>query len=432
MFKKKEIINIIVLGSTNSGRSTTVGHFLYKLSKECPQLLQYFNTTSQITEEKDIDFTIPLKNLQFELERNSEQEEKHICFEMNNHNYEIVDIIGHKNFVKNIISGQSKAHVVLIVAALQQERDEYDFQFEQIKQQLILAQSLGVKQIIVALNKIEIVNFSENEFTLMKNQIDNYLHEIKFNPESIFYIPVSGVKGDNLVEKSENILWYEGQTLLQALFFMNNINDLKQKPLRMPIKDIYKIGGVGTVPVGRVETGILKPGMMIRFSPSGLLAECSQFEMMHHPMEEAIPGDNMGFSIKGIETSEIQTGNVASDAERDPAMKAISFLAQIVLLESSKQIEVGQISQLFIHYTQVECRIKRIIHKIDNRTGIILEENPISVSKGGSALAEIEPLQPLCIEEYSQYPPLGRFILKDSDQTTAVGIVQKVEKQFIN
>ncbi|KAL4486364.1 hypothetical protein ABPG72_007150 [Tetrahymena utriculariae] len=349
---------------------------------------------------------------------------------MNNHSYDIVDIIGHKNFIKNIISGYSKAHVVLIIAALQQDINEFDLQFQQIKQQLIITQTLGVKQLIVALNKIDRVDFSENEFTLMKNQIENYLDEIKFYPQSICFLPVSGVKGDNLVELSQNTPWYQGKTLFQAFSQMNNFYDLKLKALRMPIKEVYKIGGVGTVPIGRVETGFLKPGMMIKFSPCGLLAECSQFEMMHHPMDEATPGDNMGFSIKGIEASEIKKGNVASDAERDPVMKAISFIAQVILIGSSKQLEVGQVSQLSIHYTKVDCRIKSILYKTDNRTGALLEENPKSISKRGSAFVEIEPLQLLCIEEYSQYPPLGRFILQDADQIIAVGIVQKVEKQI--
>ncbi|KAL4450493.1 hypothetical protein ABPG74_019391 [Tetrahymena malaccensis] len=430
MFNKKEINNIIIFGSPNSGRSTTIGNLLFKLSNNQPQLLNIFKYPTYNSEEKIVDFTIPLKNVQFQLERNGDQKEKHIEFEIDNHRYDIVDIIGHKNFIKNIISGYSKAHIGLFIVSFQKDRDEYDFQFQQIKQQLVIAQTLGVNQLVVALNKIDIVDFSENEFTFMKNQIENYLIEIKYYPENICFIPVSGVKGDNLVEQSQNTLWYQGKTLLQTLSCMNKVCDLKLKALRMPIKDVYKIGGVGTVPIGRVETGFLKPGMMIKFSPSGLLAECSSFEMMHYPMEEAIPGDNMGFSIKGIEASEIKQGNVASDAERDPAMKTLSFIAQIVLLESSKQIEVGFISQLNVHYSKIDCRIKKIMFKTDNRTGNLLEENPKSISKRDSAFVEIEPLELLCIEEYSQYPPLGRFILIDSDQIIAVGIVQKAVKQI--
>merc|ERR1712230_163295 len=261
-----------------------------------------------------------------------------------------------------------------------------------------------------------------------KGEVQNYLKKVGYKPAVIPFVPISGWEGDNMLESGSNMPWYKGPTLLEAL---DNIKPPKlpvDKPLRLPLQDVYKIGGVGTVPVGRVETGVLKPGMVVTFAPSAVTTEVKSVEMHHESLPEAVPGDNVGFNVKNVSVKDIRRGNVASDSKKDPAKEAASFTAQVIVLNHPGEIGAGYSPVLDCHTAHIACKFAELKEKIDRRSGKKVEDNPKFVKKGDAAIVKMIPSKPMCVESFQEYPPLGRFAVRDMRQTVAVGVIKAVEK----
>jgi len=301
----------------------------------------------------------------------------------------------------------------------------------QTREHGLLAFTLGVKQMIVGINKMDdkTVNWAEDRYTEIQKEVSEYLKKVGYNPDKIPFVPISGWHGDNLLEKSANLKWYKGPTLIEALDAIIPPKRPTEKPLRLPLQDVYKISGIGTVPVGRVETGILKPGMVVTFAPSAISTEVKSVEMHHESMPEAIPGDNVGFNVKNISTKDIRRGNVASDSKNDPAREANNFLAQVIVMNHPGQVGAGYCPVLDCHTAHIACKFTEIKSKIDRRTGKETEENPAHIKAGDSAMIIITPTKPMCVETFSEYPPLGRFAVRDMKQTVAVGVIKQVDKK---
>merc|ERR1712072_103718 len=269
-------------------------------------------------------------------------------------------------------------------------------------------------------------------FDEVRSNVKDYLKKKAMYKKAKF-IPISGLKGDNLIEKSTNMPWYYGdkkkyvgKTLLQVLDTIKPPKRPTDKPLRLPLQDVYKIQGIGTVPVGRVETGILKPGMNNRFAPTGLNAECKSVEMHHEQLENAKPGDNVGFNVKGVSMKQIKRGNVASDAKSNPAQPVRRFLAQVIILKH-KQIKSGYTPVLDCHTAHIACKFNTVLSKLDARTGKTAAFLPAAVKTGDAAMVALTPTKPMCLEAYSAFAPLGRFAVRDMRHTVAVGIVKKTQ-----
>ena len=196
----------------------------------------------------------------------------------------------------------------------------------------------------------------------------------------------------------------------------------------MPLQDVYKIGGIGTVPVGRVETGILKPGMMVTFAPASITTEVKSVEMHHESLKEAKPGDNVGFNVKSVSVKDIKRGNVAGDSKNHPPKEARDFTAQVIILNHPGQIHAGYAPVLDCHTAHIACKFAELIQKVDRRSGKVQEENPKMVKSGDAALIKLVPSKPMVVESFKEYPPLGRFAVRDMRQTVAVGVIKKVEK----
>ncbi|VDO72312.1 unnamed protein product, partial [Onchocerca flexuosa] len=240
--------------------------------------------------------------------------------------------------------GTSQADcAVLVVACGTGEFEAGISKNGQTREHALLAQTLGVKQLIVACNKMDFTEppFSEARFNEVTNEVSNYIKKIGYNPKAVAFVPISGFNGDNMLEPSSNMPWFKGwsverkegnasgKTLLEALDAVIPPSRPTDKPLRLPLQDVYKIGGIGTVPVGRVETGILKPGMLVTFAPQNLTTEVKSVEMHHEALQEALPGDNVGFNVKNVSIKEIRRGSVASDSKNDPAKETKQFTAQV-------------------------------------------------------------------------------------------------------
>jgi len=346
--------------------------------------------------------------------------------------FTIIDAPGHRDFIKNMITGTSQADVAILIIASGQGEFEAGISKEgQTREHALLAFTMGVKQMIVCTNKMDdkSVNWDQKRYDEIKKEVSDYLKKIGYNPEKIPFIPISGWHGDNMVEKSDNMKWYTGPCLIEALDALEPPKRPKDKPLRLPLQDVYKIGGIGTVPVGRVETGILKPGMVITFAPMNITTECKSVEMHHEALEEAEPGDNVGFNVKNLSVKDLKRGYVASDSKNDPAKDTQNFLAQVIVLNHPGQIQKGYAPVLDCHTAHIACKFDEIESKIDRRTGKVIEEEPKAIKSGDAALVRMIPQKSMCVEAFNLYPPLGRFAVRDMKQTVAVGVIKEVIKK---
>merc|ERR1712232_675673 len=353
-------------------------------------------------------------------------------FSTNKYDFTIIDAPGHRDFIKNMITGTSQADCAILVIDSTTGGFEAGISKDgQTREHALLAYTLGVKQMIVAMNKFDgkTVNYSEARYNEIKKEVASYIKKVGYNPEKVHFVPISGWTGDNMMDKSDKMPWYKGPSLIGALDQVDPPKRPTDKPLRLPLQDVYKIGGIGTVPVGRVETGIIKPGMVVTFAPCMISTEVKSVEMHHESLPEALPGDNVGFNVKNVSVKDIRRGYVASDSKNDPAAESADFTTQVIILNHPGQISNGYSPVLDCHTAHIACKFSEISQKIDRRSGKSLEDNPKFVKSGDAAIVKLVPSKPMCVESFSDYPPLGRFAVRDMRQTVAVGVIKAVTKK---
>ena len=431
MGKEKPHVNLVVIGHVDSGKSTTTGHLIYKCGGIDKRQIEKYEQEAKDMGKASFKYAWVMDKLKAERERGITIDIALWKFESKNKHFTIIDAPGHKDFVKNMITGTSQADVAVLVVAAGSGEFEAGFSKDgSTREHPMLAFTLGVKQMIVCVNKMDdkSVMYKEARFEEIKDELTKYLTKIGYKPDQIQFIPISGWQGDNMIEKSANMPWYKGPHLLDALDALNPPKRPTEKPLRLPLQDVYKIGGIGTVPVGRVETGVLKPGMTVTFAPAGVSSEVKSVEMHHEQLQEAVPGDNVGFNVKNLSVKDIKRGMVAGDVKNDPPQGCDSFEAQVIVLNHPNVIAAGYTPVLDCHTAHVACKFEKLLQKINKRTGQKEEDNPANVKNGEAAIAQLIPTKPMCVESYTEYPPLGRFAVRDMRQTVAVGVIKKVSK----
>jgi len=443
MGKEKIHISIVVVGHVDSGKSTTTGHLIYKCGGIDKRTIEKFEKESSEMGKGSFKYAWVLDKLKAERERGITIDIALWKFETSKFFVTIIDAPGHRDFIKNMITGTSQADcAVLIIAASTGEFEAGISKNGQTREHALLAYTLGVKQMIVGINKIDNTEppYSETRFAEIKKEVESYVKKVGYNPKAVAFVPISGWHGDNMIEASTNMGWYKGwniersgekltgKTLLEAMDGIAEPQRPKDKPLRLPLQDVYKIGGIGTVPVGRVETGSIKAGMVVTFSPAAVTTEVKSVEMHHTSIDEAVPGDNVGFNVKNVSIKDIKRGMVTSDSKQDPAKEAKSFLAQVIVLNHPGEIHAGYQPVLDCHTAHVACKFAELRQKIDRRSGKVLEEEPKMVKTGDAAMVNLLPSKPMCVEAFSDYQPLGRFAVRDMRQTVAVGIIKSVDK----
>jgi len=432
MGKDKIHVNLVVIGHVDSGKSTTTGHLIYKCGGIDKRTIEKFEKEAKEIGKSSFKYAWVLDKLKAERERGITIDIALWKFETQKYYFTIIDAPGHRDFIKNMITGTSQADcAILVIASPTGEFEAGIAKTGQTREHALLAYTLGVKQMIVLVNKMDekSVNYSESRFNEIKTETSNFLKKIGYNPEKVPFVPISGWNGDNMLEKSANLPWYKGPTLIEALDAIQEPKRPIDKPLRIPLQDVYKIGGIGTVPVGRVETGILKPGAVVTFAPGMITTEVKSVEMHHEALEQATPGDNVGFNVKNVSVKDIRRGYVAGDSKNDPPAETESFNAQVIILNHPGQIHAGYAPVLDCHTAHIACKFAEILTKVDRRSGKELEKEPKNIKSGDAAIVNLIPSKPMCVESFAEYPPLGRFAVRDMRQTVAVGVIKEVTKK---
>ncbi|XP_074599141.1 elongation factor 1-alpha isoform X2 [Brevipalpus obovatus] len=439
--KEKAHINLVVIGHVDSGKSTTTGHLIYKCGGIDKRTIEKFEKEAQEMGKGSFKYAWVLDKLKAERERGITIDITLWKFETPKYYVTVIDAPGHRDFIKNMITGTSQADcAVLIVAAGTGEFEAGISKNGQTREHALLAYTLGVKQMIVGVNKMDTTEpkFSQARFEEISKEVSNYIKKIGYNPATVPFVPISGWNGDNMLEPSSNMPWFkgwqiekkgsksEGKTLLQALDAMDPPSRPVDKSLRLPLQDVYKIGGIGTVPVGRVETGVLKPGMVVTFAPVNLTTEVKSVEMHHESLPEAVPGDNVGFNVKNVSVKELRRGYVAGDSKDNPPKATEEFQAQVIVLNHPGQISNGYTPVLDCHTAHIACKFRDIKEKIDRRN------NPKAIKSGDAAIVDLVPSKPMCVETFTDFPPLGRFAVRDMRQTVAVGVIKSVKPKDLS
>ena len=441
MGKEKIHANLVVIGHVDAGKSTTTGHLIYKCGGIDKRTIEKFEKEAAATGKSSFKYAWVLDKLKAERERGITIDIALWKFETDIFMFTIIDAPGHRDFIKNMITGTSQADVALLVVPADAGGFEAGIHKEgQTREHALLALTLGVKQMILCVNKMDdkSVKYGQPRFDEIKSELLRILKNIGWQCDNgeIPFVPISGWAGDNMIDNSTNMPWYKGndwhgkKKLINLLQHLNAIEPPERpvsKPLRLPLQDVYKIGGIGTVPVGRVETGKLVPGMVVTFAPTGVTTEVKSVEMHHTSVPEAVPGDNVGFNVKNVSVKDIKRGNVAGDSKNDPPQETESFKAQVIVMNHPGEIKAGYSPVLDCHTAHIACKFDKLLTKLDKRTGKKVEDAPSKIKNGDAAIVNMIPSKPMCVESYKNYPPLGRFAVRDMRQTVAVGVVKKTK-----
>ncbi|HIH15413.1 MAG: elongation factor 1-alpha [archaeon GW2011_AR17] len=418
MAKEKPHINIVFVGHVDHGKSTTVGRLFYDTGVIDEQTMKKLKEKAQELGKAGFEFAFIMDNLKEERERGVTIDLMHKKLMTDKFEYTVIDAPGHKDFIKNMITGASQADIAFLVVAAAEGI------MTQTREHVILCRTMNVKQMGILVNKMDTVNYDKAKFDAVKAEITTLLKQVGYKAEEVPFIPISAWKGDNVVKKSENMSWYTGPTLRQQMDLFKEPEKPTGLPLRIPLQDVYNITGIGVVPVGKVETGVMKVGDKVIIVPGregkGVVGECKSIEMHHEQVSEAIPGDNIGFSVRGIGKKDIARGDVLGHPDNPPTVVS-EFTAQIMVLNHPTVITAGYTPVFHVHTSQIACQFIAIEKKLNPATGEVIQENPDFIKNGDAAIVKLKPLKPLVIETQATIPQMSSFAIRDAGQTVAVG-----------
>lgn len=430
MAKTKEHINLVFIGHVDHGKSTTVGRLLFDTGNVDEQAMRKLKEKAEQLGKKGFEFAFVMDQLKEEQERGVTIDLAHKRFDTDKYYFTIIDAPGHRDFIKNMITGASQADCAVLVVAAN------DGVNAQTIEHLKLSRIFGVGQLLVAINKMDIsgVEFSEKRYKEVVEDVKKHAAQAGWKVDKLRFLPMASFPGENITKKSAKMPWWTGDTLLEAI----NKFEIPQKPtnlpLRLPIQDVYNITGIGVVPVGRVETGIMKVGDKIIVVPGregkGVPGEVKTIEMHHEQVNQAEPGDNVGFNVRGIGKKDIARGDVLGHADNVPSV-VTEFTAQVVIMSHPSVVTVGYTPVFHIHTAQVACRFDQIVKKINPATGQEITENKDILRNGDAAIVKLKPMQPVVIEKNTEIPQMSRFAIRDSGATVAAGMCVDLVKKSL-
>jgi elongation factor 1-alpha len=423
MAKAKPHLNLVFVGHVDHGKSTLMGRMLFETGVVSPQELDKFKKLAAELGKGTWEYAYATDSSPEERKRGVTIDLAHKKFTTPKYEVTLIDAPGHKDFIKNMITGASQADAALLVVAVGEGVQP------QTQEHVFLLKTQGVKQVAVAMNKIDTVNYDQAKYNAVKEDLKKLLGSVGYKADDINFIPTSAIDAEasNVKTKSPKTPWYTGPTLLEQIDLFTLPEKPTSLPLRVPIQDVYTITGIGTVPVGKVESGILKINSKVIFMPENVTAEVKSIEMHHEQVEMAEPGDNIGFSAKGITNKSIKRGSVMGNIDNPPTV-AKRFKAQIMILQHPTVITVGYSPVIHCGTAQVSCKIVEITAQLDPKTGGVKAEKPDFIKRGDAAIVVFEPSKPMVIEEKTNIPQMSTFAIRDMGMTIGAGVCIKVEK----
>jgi elongation factor 1-alpha len=422
MASDKPHMNLAVIGHIDHGKSTLVGRLMFETGAVPAHLIEKYKAEAREKGKESFAFAWVMDSLKEERERGITIDIAHRRFDTDKYYFTVVDCPGHRDFVKNMITGASQADAAILVVAAP------DGVMAQTKEHVFLSRTLGINQLIIAVNKMDAANYSQERYEQVKKDVGQLLGMVGFKASEIPFIPTSAFAGDNISKKSANTPWYTGPSILESLNALKEPEKPDKLPLRIPVQDAYTISGIGTVPVGRVETGIMKKGDNVIFNPSGAGGEVKSIEMHHEEVLQAVPGDNIGWNVRGVGKNDVRRGDVCGPASNPPSV-AEEFTAQIVVLQHPSAITAGYTPVFHCHTAQTACTLMAINKKLDPKSGQVKEENPTFIKAGDAAIVTVKPTRPMVIEPVKEIPQLGRFAIRDMGMTIAAGMCMSVKQK---
>jgi len=426
----KPHLNLVIIGHIDHGKSTMMGALLIKTGAVTDREARELEKIAKEFDRDSWSYAYVFDKLKEERQRGITIDLAFRKFETPNKYFTIIDAPGHRDFVKNMITGASQADAAILVVSGKKGEMEVGIAANgQTREHAYLAQTLGVKQLVVAINKADVWDYDEDRYKECVQSVSALLTNIGFPVKKIPFVPVSGLLGENLTEKTDKMPWYDGPTLIDAIDEFQLPEKPTGKPLRVPIQDAYRIKGTGVVPVGRVETGVLKKGDQILIQPTGFKGEIRSIEMHHEEIPEAEPGDNIGFSIRGLTLEDVHRGDVLGRPDSPPTVITPkgSFTGQVIVIWHPTAVAQGYTPVVHAHTAQVAAKFVELKKKLDQKTGAVIEDNPKFIKKNEAAIVTLSPIKKLCIEKYEDIPEMGRFAVRDMGRTVAVGIVKDLE-----
>lgn len=426
---EKQHLNLVVIGHVDHGKSTLVGHLLFRLGLIEEKRLKELEEQARAKGKESFKFAWVLDKMKEERDRGITIDLTFMKFETKNYIFTIIDAPGHRDFVKNMITGASQADAAILVVSARKGEFEAGMSPEgQTREHLLLAKTMGIDQVIVAVNKMDApdVNYDQKRYEQITGILKKFMKGLGFKIDQIPFIPVSAWKGDNLIERSPNMPWYKGPILVEALDQLQPPSKPVDKPLRIPIQNVYSIPGAGTVPVGRVEMGVLRVNDKVVFMPPGVSGEVRSIQMHYQDLEKAEPGDNIGFAVRGVGKNDIRRGDVAGHLDNPPTV-AEEFTARIFVIWHPSAIAPGYTPVIHAHTASISARMIEILAKLDPRTGKVVEEKPQFLKPGDVAIVRFKPVKPMVVEKFSDFPALGRFAMRDMNRTIGIGIITDVK-----
>ena len=419
MAKEKPNMNVVFVGHVDAGKSTIVGQLLFQSGAVSEQEMKKLKDEAEKHGKVGFEFAYIMDKIKEERERGVTIDLAYKKIITQKWQITIIDAPGHRDFVKNMITGASQADSAFLViaapAGVQPQTTEH----------LWLLRTMGVKNICVAVNKMDAVEYKEETYNKVKEDVSKLLTQVGYPIDKINFIACSGLRGDNITKKPDTMSWYKGPTILEQFDLFPEPDLPTNLPMRMPVQDVYDITGIGTVPVGKIETGIMKVGQKIKILPGrtgeGIQGEVKTIEMHHEQMQEAVAGDNVGINIRGVGKKDLARGDVICDAAQPiPVVK--EFIAQIAVINHPSVLAKGYTPVFHIHTAQVPCQFVELIEQIDPKSGQVIKQNPDFLKNGDVAKVRIKPQGNLCLETQKDNPFTSRFAVRDAGSTVAAGV----------
>lgn len=427
MAKEKPNMNVVFVGHVDAGKSTCVGRLLFDSGAVSEQEMTKLRAEAEKHGKIGFEFAYVMDKIKEERERGVTIDLAYKKILTQKYQVTIIDAPGHRDFVKNMITGASQADAAFLVVAGPTGVEP------QTTEHLWLLKTMGVKNIAVAINKMDAIGYDEAKFNKVKEDVSKLLKTVGVNPDTTPFLAVSGLKGDNIAKKSENMSWYKGPTIMEQSDAFPAPELPTTLPMRMPVQDVYDITGIGTVPVGKIETGIMKIGQKVKVLPGrtgkGTDGEIKTIEMHHETLPEATAGDNVGINIRGVGKKDIARGDVVCDAAQ-PIKVIDEFVANIVVINHPTVLAKGYTPVFHVHTAQVPCQFVELIAKINPATGEVIQEHPDFLKNGDAAKVRLKPHGNLCLETQKENPYMSRFAVRDAGATVAAGMcIELTEKK---